>query len=113
MDRKCSNIARTHGHFDTRLTHNRRPPVQYGQPFLRGRGHMARRLFGLMLAAIITTATLAMSADPSAFPPGKTFSFKSKGSTLGQVLDEVAKQTGVVVDRSKAEAERALRIECD
>lgn len=74
---------------------------------------MARQLFGLMLAAMIGSATLAMSVDTPAFPPGKTFTLKSKGSTLGQVLDEVAKQTGVVVDRSKAEAERALRIECD
>jgi hypothetical protein len=74
---------------------------------------MARRLFGLILAAMITSATLAISADTTTFPPGKTFTFKSKECTLGKVLDEVAKQTGVIVDRSKAESERTLRIECD
>ncbi len=73
---------------------------------------MARR-FLLMFVIGFTLVTMTLAADPAAFPPGKTFTFKSKGASLGQVLDEVSKQTGVVVDRTKSEAERTLRLECD
>src|SRR5262245_44813402 len=70
--------------------------------------------YGLAVtAAACGFALTLLAADPATFPPGKTFTFKTKNATLGQVLDEMAKQTGVVVDRTKAEAERTLRVECD
>lgn len=61
---------------------------------------------------VVLLAGLAVAADPGAIPPGKTFTWKATNTTLGTALDELARQTGVDIDRSEAEVDRALKIDC-
>lgn len=69
------------------------------------------RMIGLAIVGLVTIAILA--ADPEGFPAPRTFTFQTDGAPLGKVLDELAKQTGVAVDRSRLEEDRALRLNCD
>lgn len=74
---------------------------------------MLLRLSSWATVCVLAANISSQSAQKPEFPSGKTFTFKSKGATLGQVLDEMSKQTGVAVDRTNAETERSLRLECD
>src|SRR5262245_4307630 len=66
------------------------------------------------LLAVLPLAALTLLADePEGFPAPKTFTFQTDGAPLGKVLDELAKQTGVAVDRSRLEEDRTLRLKCD
>lgn len=66
------------------------------------------------LFALVPFAALTLLADePESFPAPKTFTFQTDGAPLGKVLDELAKQTGVAVDRSRLEEDRTLRLKCD
>lgn len=64
-----------------------------------------------ILLPVLIAGSIAAAPDAAPFSPRK-FTFKSPSATLGAVLDELAKQTGVEVGRSKAESDRSLRIEC-
>jgi len=55
---------------------------------------------------------LAAAPAPPALPEPKTFTFQSSGATLAAVLDALARQTGAKIDRTKAEGDRTLRIDC-
>lgn len=68
---------------------------------------MFRALIGLTGLALATVAV-----EPPTFPPGKLFSHKTANSTLGAVLTELEKQTGVAIDRSEAELDRTLKLNC-
>jgi len=72
---------------------------------------MTTRRLTVIWSAVVT-AGLACAGDPAGIPVSKTFTYKSEGATLAAVLDELAKQTGVAVDRGKAEADRTLRLDC-
>src|SRR4051794_29543091 len=63
-----------------------------------------------VLAVVLTG--LAWAGEPNGIPAPRTFTYKSDSVTLSTVLDELAKQTGVRVDRAKAESDRALRLDC-
>lgn len=64
----------------------------------------------LLLAVALTGAAAALADDPI---PAKTFTLKQSNAKLAVVLDELTKQTGVTVDRQKAEPERTLNLNCD
>jgi hypothetical protein len=53
-----------------------------------------------------------LAAAPPGIPEARTFTFQSDGTTLAAVLDEFARQTGARIDRTKAEGDRTLRIDC-
>lgn len=68
---------------------------------------------GLLMSGMIASVVAAQApADTSAVPNPRSFTYKTDGASLSAVLDEFAKQTGTKVDKSKAEAERTMRIDC-
>jgi hypothetical protein len=72
---------------------------------------MSRRLFSM--AVVLGVSYSLLAADGDEFPAPKVFTFQSDGASLGKVLDELTKQTGVTIDRSQLEQERQLRLNCD
>ncbi|MFL5328046.1 MAG: hypothetical protein ACJ8C4_03970 [Gemmataceae bacterium] len=73
---------------------------------------MTKRAIGTLgVIAVFVTLPL-FSADPPLELKSKTFTYQTNGGSLATVLDELAKQTGAVVGRTKAETDRVLRLEC-
>lgn len=60
----------------------------------------------------VLLAGLTVAVGQSGLPEPKTFTYQTNGATLATVLDELAKQTGAKIDRSKAEGDRTLRLDC-
>src|ERR1051326_8419479 len=69
----------------------------------------ARALGSLLLTSLIG---FTIAADQPAELTPKTFTFETQGAALGTVLDELAKQTGAQIGRTKAENDRVLRLDC-
>lgn len=74
----------------------------------------------MLRTALLVTAFLCImggavliAADGDNFPQPKTFTFQTDGASLGKVLDELTKQTGVTIDRTQLESDRQLRLNCD
>lgn len=63
-------------------------------------------IIGLLLAQP------ASAADPAS-PAAKTFTLRKSAARLGDVLDELGRQTGIEVERDRLEPDRTLSLDCD